>query len=65
MQALSVEVPAQLMKRINLPVKDMVITDNGLLVDGKGFDLLSGQEQVDVAIGIAKAMAGKLEVTLH
>ena len=61
-QTLSVEVPAQLMKRINLPVKDMVITDNGLLVDGRGFDLLSGQEQVDVAIGIAKAMAGKLKI---
>jgi uncharacterized protein YdcH (DUF465 family) len=61
-QTLSVDVPGQLMKRINLPVKDMVIADDGLLVDGKGFDLLSGQEQVDIAIGIAKAMAGKLKI---
>ena len=61
-KTLTVDVPTQLMTKINLPVPGMSITDDGLLVDGKGFDLLSGKEQIDVAIAIARAMSGKVKL---
>jgi hypothetical protein len=61
-KTLTVDVPTQLMTKINLPVPGMAITDDGLLVDGKGFDLLSGKEQIDVAIAIARAMSGKVKL---
>ena len=61
-KTLTVDVPTQLMTKINLPVPGMTITDDGLLVDGKGFDLLSGKEQIDVAIAIARAMSGKVKL---
>ena len=61
-KTLTVDVPTQLMTKINLPVPGMSITDDGLLVDGKGFDLLSGKEQIYVAIAIARAMSGKVKL---
>ena len=59
---LTTDAPAELMGRVTLPVKGMVITDDGLLFDGKTFDQLCGQERIDVSLSIAKALNGKFGI---
>ena len=56
------EVPRSLMERIQLPVKGMEITEDEVLFDGKSFDMLSGAEQVEVSLAIARALCGKFRV---
>ncbi len=61
-ETLTNEVPRILMDRIHLPVKGMQITEDEVLVDGKAFEMLSGAEQVEASLAIARALCGKFKV---
>ena len=60
-ETLSNEAPAELMKRLTLPVEGMTIEDE-VRFNGKPFEQLSGAEQVQVSLALAKALNGKLKL---
>lgn len=45
-----------LAERVEWPVPNMQVTDEGLTFDGKPFEMLSGAEQIQVALAIAKSL---------
>jgi DNA repair exonuclease SbcCD ATPase subunit len=61
-QTLSTEAIDELMSRIELPVKGMEIAEDGVLFDGKPFEHLSGREQIEVSLAIARALNGKFGI---
>ncbi|MFH0989850.1 MAG: AAA family ATPase [bacterium] len=60
--ALTSDIPVKLMERIHLPVNGMRITEDEVLIDGRSFDMLSGAEQVQVSLAIAKSLNGKFNI---
>lgn len=51
-----------LAERIEWPVPNMQVTDEGLTFDGKPFEMLSGAEQIQVALAIAKSLNGDFNI---
>lgn len=51
-------------KSINLPVKGMTFSDDGIRVDGKPFNVLSSSEKITASAEIGIAIHGEFEVML-
>ena len=52
----------ELASRVSWPVTDMEVTEDGLLFNGKPYELLSGAEQIDVSLKIANALNGEFNI---
>ena len=61
-KTLTTQVPRQLLSKVQLPVDNLEIKGDDILVDGKSLDNLSNSEQIKFAINIARSLAGDLKV---
>lgn len=60
---LTTEVPQKLLKKASLPVKDLSIDGDQIMINGVSIDKLSTSEQMRFAVsGIAKPLSGQLKV---
>lgn len=55
------DVPRKLMARIKLPIDNLDIQGDAILIDGVPLDKMATSEQMKFAIRIAKSLAGKLK----
>ncbi len=56
------DLPKIILSEIKLPVENLEITDDDILVNGRSLDNLSTSEKIDFAVDMAQALAGKLDV---
>lgn len=61
-KALTTDVPRKLLSNVQLPVDNLEIRGDEILVDGKALDNLSNSEQMRFAINLARTLAGDLKV---
>jgi len=61
-KALTTDIPRKLLAEVKLPVENLEIDGDNILIDGKSIDKLSDSEQIRFAIDIARSLAGDLKV---
>lgn len=61
-KALTTQVPRQLLSKVQLPVDNLEIKGDDVLVGGISIETLSNSEQIKFAINIARTLAGELKV---
>lgn len=61
-KALTTQVPRKLLSNVQLPVDNLEIKGDDILVNGVASDILATSEQWDFCISIAESVAGKLKV---